>query len=195
MNNKQIGQYIQLLRKQKSLSQKELAERLNVSFQAVSKWETGENLPDVSILLELAEALETTTDKILCGGEVIVRRTKRISISDIDEGFSILDKLKYAFGEGSPLYRGVIEGINARVNLDIERYLHHGEGREKLLAEAVIQYLLCGYEISEEEVDAYITTARYRESVKKYMSRCSLFEGKAQNDVNRGGELPKTRTR
>lgn len=41
MDNLKIGNYIQSLRKAKKLTQKELAEKLNISFQAVSKWETG----------------------------------------------------------------------------------------------------------------------------------------------------------
>ena len=72
-----IGQYIQSLRKQKHLSQKDLAEKLGISFQAVSKWEIGENLPDASILLELADILETTTDKILNAGCLIARKNKK----------------------------------------------------------------------------------------------------------------------
>ena len=71
-NNLAIGQYIQFLRKQKNLSQKELAHSLGCSFQAVSKWETGENLPDAGILLELADILNTTTDKILSAGNLIL---------------------------------------------------------------------------------------------------------------------------
>ena len=41
-----IGRYIQQLRKAAGMTQKELAEKLNVSFQAVSKWENGDSLPD-----------------------------------------------------------------------------------------------------------------------------------------------------
>ena len=41
MNNIEIGNYIKKLRKEKRYTQKQLAEKLNVSFQAVSKWETG----------------------------------------------------------------------------------------------------------------------------------------------------------
>ena len=184
MNSGEIGRYIQYLRKQKSFSQKELAERLGVSFQAVSKWETGENLPDVSILLDLADILDTTTDKILNGGNIIVRRNKKVNIEDIKEGFAALEDLKIFFGEKSPLYRGAIEGINTKMNVDIEEYLKHSEGREALLAEAVIQYLMNGYDVSEADVEAHFKSADLRRSVKKYMSSCSLFQSKAQSYVN-----------
>ena len=46
-----VGAKISTLRKSKQLTQNELGERLNISFQAVSKWERGETLPDTSILV------------------------------------------------------------------------------------------------------------------------------------------------
>lgn len=57
-----VGKQIASLRKAKGLTQNQLGERLNISFQAVSKWERGEALPDISILVDLANILETTTD-------------------------------------------------------------------------------------------------------------------------------------
>ncbi|MBQ4273009.1 MAG: helix-turn-helix transcriptional regulator, partial [Clostridia bacterium] len=63
-----IGQYIKKLRKAKGITQQQLADTLNVSFQAVSKWETGETLPDVALLLDLCNELNTTADMLLNGG-------------------------------------------------------------------------------------------------------------------------------
>lgn len=128
-NNISIGQYIQFLRKQNHLSQKNLAESLGVSFQAVSKWETGENLPDASILLDLADILNTTTDKILSAGNLILRKTKRVCIADIQEGFNALDNMRNFFGEKSLFYRGAIVGINQKMHIDIETYLKDDKGR------------------------------------------------------------------
>lgn len=98
MNTIATGKYIQNLRKQHGWSQKELADKLNVSFQAISKWERGENLPDSSILLYLAKLLNTTADKILSGGNAVVQKPERVSISDEMKVFSISD-MKYFFGE------------------------------------------------------------------------------------------------
>lgn len=52
-----VGKQIASLRKAKGLTQNQLGERLNISFQAVSKWERGEALPDISILVDLANIL------------------------------------------------------------------------------------------------------------------------------------------
>ena len=57
MDTLKIGQYIQHLRKAAGMTQKELAEKLNISFHAVSKWENGDTLPDTGILLDLCEGV------------------------------------------------------------------------------------------------------------------------------------------
>ena len=60
-----LSEKIQTLRKQAGLSQEQLAERLNVTRQAVSRWETGEGKPDIDNLLPLARLLHTTVDYLL----------------------------------------------------------------------------------------------------------------------------------
>lgn len=62
-----IADRIQTLRKQSGLSQEQLTERLDVSRQAVSKWESGQSIPDVDKIIVLSELFETTTDYLLKG--------------------------------------------------------------------------------------------------------------------------------
>ena len=50
-----IGTFLKALRKEKDLTQEQLAEQLNISGRTVSRWETGKNMPDISILVDLAE--------------------------------------------------------------------------------------------------------------------------------------------
>ncbi len=57
MNQIEIGKFIAKCRKEKKLTQAQLAEKLNISDRAVSKWETGKGMPDSSIMLELCEIL------------------------------------------------------------------------------------------------------------------------------------------
>ena len=61
----QLGANIVTYRKRSGLTQAKLAERLNYSDKAVSKWERGESMPDVLTLVQLAELLEITTDELL----------------------------------------------------------------------------------------------------------------------------------
>jgi len=66
---KQIGRNIVLCRKRMSLTQAGLAEKLNYSDKAVSKWERGESMPDVLTLMQLAEVLGVTVDFLLMGND------------------------------------------------------------------------------------------------------------------------------
>lgn len=60
-----FGQRFQRLRKAKGFTQEQIAERVNISYQAVSKWENDITSPDISILGELANILEVTVDELL----------------------------------------------------------------------------------------------------------------------------------
>lgn len=65
--NETIGNRIQKFRKEKGLTQEELAEKLGVSAQAVSKWENDASCPDISLLPQLCRILGITTDELLSG--------------------------------------------------------------------------------------------------------------------------------
>lgn len=67
-----LGQKIKKLRTEKNLTQKDLADRLYVTFQTVSKWENDENEPDVSTLRELAKVFECSLDYLLSEDEKVV---------------------------------------------------------------------------------------------------------------------------
>lgn len=69
MDQVKIGQFIARRRKAKNLTQAQLAEMLNISDRAVSKWERGLNLPDSSLMLPLCEILGITADELLNGCE------------------------------------------------------------------------------------------------------------------------------
>lgn len=66
--NKSIGAFICEQRKAKGLTQKELAEKLNITDKAVSKWERDICYPDISLIIPLAEILEISTSELLNGG-------------------------------------------------------------------------------------------------------------------------------
>lgn len=68
MNINEVGCYLLNKRKEKGITQNELADLLNVSHQAVSRWERGENLPDVLKLIELSKLYNVTVDEILAEG-------------------------------------------------------------------------------------------------------------------------------
>ncbi|MCR5564918.1 MAG: helix-turn-helix domain-containing protein [Gammaproteobacteria bacterium] len=70
MDQIKIGKFIQEKRKSKNLTQLELAEKLNITDRAISKWECGKSLPDASIMLELCELLSISVNELLTGEEL-----------------------------------------------------------------------------------------------------------------------------
>ena len=65
INKDAFGSFVQMLRKEKGYSQKDLAQKLMVSDKAVSKWETGHSLPDITLLVPLSEILDVTVTELL----------------------------------------------------------------------------------------------------------------------------------
>ena len=67
MDQIKIGAFLKVLRKEKNLTQEQLAEQLGVSGRTVSRWETGNNMPDISLLVEIAEFYEVTIPELING--------------------------------------------------------------------------------------------------------------------------------
>ena len=67
MDQVKIGKFIAECRKNKNLTQAQLAEKLDITDRAISKWETGKGMPDSSIMLELCKELEISVNELLSG--------------------------------------------------------------------------------------------------------------------------------
>ena len=67
MNQIKIGTFLKLLRKEKNLTQEQLAEQLGVSNRTVSRWENGNNMPDISLLSEIAEFYDVSIPELIYG--------------------------------------------------------------------------------------------------------------------------------
>ncbi len=67
MDQMKIGSFLKELRKEKGLTQEQLAEQLNISNRSVSRWETGSNMPDLSMLIILAEYYDVDVREIIDG--------------------------------------------------------------------------------------------------------------------------------
>jgi len=70
VNQIKIGEFIASQRRSKNLTQAALAEKLGITDRAVSKWERGKGLPDVSIMLDLCEIFGITVNELLCGEKI-----------------------------------------------------------------------------------------------------------------------------
>lgn len=83
MNQEKIGKFIAEKRKEQNLTQEQLAEKLNISKNAVSKWERGLNLPDVSNMQELCGILNITLNELFIGEEIPDEKYKETADSNL----------------------------------------------------------------------------------------------------------------
>ena len=166
MNIEKIGQQICYLRKARGLTQADLGERLGASFQAVSKWERGETLPDISLLSTLSDALETTIDNILRIEDRPVFK-RRITVSQIREGIECFEKIGELLGTDSYFFIGAIEGIDKKMNTDFLASFADPYIKEMFIAEAIIQCLKNGAYIDPIDIKNSFVNENPRKQIEK----------------------------
>lgn len=175
MDMKAIGDQISTLRKQKGMTKNDLGERLGVSFQVVSKWERGETLPDTAILLDLAKVLGTSTDRILTGGQRIVNFKGKITVKQMADGICCLEQMGDLLGHDHLIYRHAIEGINEKMNTDMEEAFRDDRIFECLVAEAIIQNLIVGKYIDPTDVKNGFQYSHFRDLVLSYCAKYGII--------------------
>ncbi len=74
MDQIKIGKFITECRKKKNLTQAQLAEKMNITDRAISKWETGKTMPDSGIMLDLCDILEVSVNELLCGEKIDIEQ-------------------------------------------------------------------------------------------------------------------------
>lgn len=99
MDNTKTGQFIKNLRTEKGLTQKELAEKLNCTNKAISRWETGSGSPDIDFLVPLAEMLGVTVNELLAGERIsednILQKSDEVIIDTMKKSKKQKDKLQW----------------------------------------------------------------------------------------------------
>ena len=136
--NETIGNRIAKFRKEKGLTQEDLAGKLGISSQAVSKWETDVSCPDISLLPQLSALLSVTTDELLTGknDEVkMVPASQRKSLDELTLRMKVnsvqgdkvrvnlpMSLVKVAVDVGVDL-SGTINGSDAMKKLDLHKIL------------------------------------------------------------------------
>ena len=97
MDQRKTGQFIKTMRKEKALTQRELAEQLGISEKTVSKWETGSGLPEVSLMLPLCELLGINVNELLSGekleGSAYIEKAEENIVSLVSDRTSSKTKM------------------------------------------------------------------------------------------------------
>lgn len=171
MDVQKVGAQISSLRKSKAITQNELGERVGVSFQAVSKWERGETLPDVSLLPDIANVLETSIDNILIGGEKQIEYKGKITVLNMKSGLDCLKRMGEYLGKENIVYRYAVKGINEGMNTDIEEAFVDDYVFDAFLAEAIIQNLTDGFYIDISDVKNNFKHKHFKNIVLDYCTR------------------------
>ena len=179
MDNIRIGKFISQCRKELGYSQKDLAEKLNITDKAVSKWETGRSSPDVSILISLAEELEVSVTEILNGEKISEDKMPAISNEIIVKSLKKSKSKKIL-----ALILALILLIGILVSYPVYEYTNSIAVnddfaikvvfRDVLDVENVFQYACSKYEV-QGEYTAYL----YHDDQKAYMAffkQNDLFE-------------------
>lgn len=97
MDLKKIGSFLKELRKEKGITQEELAEMLYVSGRTVSRWETGTNMPDISLLVDIAEIFDVSIPEIINGerkNEIMKKEVKETVLKLTDYSEAMNQKIK-----------------------------------------------------------------------------------------------------
>jgi len=100
MDQIKIGKFIAEKRKETNLTQEQLAEKLNISKNAVSKWERGLNLPDVSIMQDLCRILNITLNELFVGEKIQEEEYKEIADNNLlnaleNSSFTLKEKIDF----------------------------------------------------------------------------------------------------
>lgn len=154
MDPKTTGEFISLLRKEKSMTQKQLAEKLNISDKAISRWETGRGYPDIESLLALSHEFSVSVNELLYGkrietdamaqnaekdiaGAYIKTNEKKRIIRIIAVGLGVLLMILTVFSvlAFSELYKNVMGSPNCVIAYDYSYLTLFGERYVPLVLE------------------------------------------------------------
>ncbi len=174
MDMEAVGRQISGLRRAKGMTQAELGERLGVTFQAVSKWERAETLPDTAILPDLAAVLETTVDNLLSGGHRAVAYVRKLTVEDLRRAIRCLDDMGRLLGRDSLIYLAAVEGINARMNTEIRDAFSDKHIFEVFVAEAALQSLTAGAYMDPTDVKNGFESVKLRNIVLQKCAECGI---------------------
>lgn len=146
---KQIGKKITNLRKTHNMTQMELADKLGISFQAVSNWERGNTMPDISKLPELAEIFHISVDELLNGKAPLVAAVLNDTVDEYMEEGNVTEE---EIVDTLPLLKPeqveeIVDKVNVSQFHDISSFLPFMDS--DALAEIAMEYVEQGDSVDE----------------------------------------------
>ncbi len=174
MDMYEVGRQIQTLRKLKGMTQTDLGDCMGVSFQAVSKWERGETLPDTALLPELAAVLGTSIDNILMGKDRANRFCRKMTLAQAWEAIACFGRIGELLGTDNHFYTGAIEGVDKKMQIDMHAYLQEPYTKEAMVAEAVMQCIQNGAYVELSDIQKGFANQHWRDLVLEYARKYGI---------------------
>ncbi|MCR4577490.1 MAG: helix-turn-helix domain-containing protein [Clostridiales bacterium] len=169
LDPKLMGTFLQAERKKMGMTQSELSEKLNVSPQAVSNWERGETLPDVSVLPDLAETLHCSVDAILSGGKGCGGFRRHITVAQMQEALLSLDRIGELLGRDHFIYQCIIDALNTRMNTAVEASFSDPHIFDVFTIEFLLACIGNGDYVDPKDVETHIPQSRARDYLMRSM--------------------------
>ena len=156
-----IGACIRARRTEAALTQAELAERLSVTAQAVSRWERGESLPDVATLPDLACILGCSVDMLLGGYSGTFRR--RITVGEMRQAIHAVAQFRDLLGTDHFMLRTMLDALDARMNSRIVDALADEGAMDAYVCEALLECIRQGDWVDATDVRRHIRNEKARD--------------------------------
>ena len=121
-----------------------------------------------------ARVLETSIDNILLGGERQLEYKGKITVSDMKAGLGCLRKMGECLGKENLIYRSAVEGINTKMNTDIENAFNDDYAFEAFVAEAVIQNLMQGLYVDISDIKNNFRHDHFKNIVVDFCKRYGI---------------------
>ena len=167
LNTALMGAFLQTERKKMGLTQAELSEKLGISPQAVSNWERGETVPDVAVLLDLAGELHCSVDAILSGGKGCGGFRRHITVAQMQEALSALDRIGELLGRDHFIYQCIIDALNTRMNTNIEATFSDPHIFDVFTIEFLLACIDSGDYVDPKDVEAHLPQSKARDFLMK----------------------------
>lgn len=144
MDRQQFGAFLSELRKEKGFTQKELAQKLFVSDKAVSKWECGNGMPDISMLIPIAQTLEVTVTELLeCRRSIAEQPIDPKQADEIVKRVIFISEEEHNQNQKIKIKRGIIFGIAVLFSvLEVNVLLGWSNSMEMFLSTGITYELL-----------------------------------------------------
>jgi len=156
-----IGIFLRTVRKGAGLTQGDVADRLGISAQAVSKWERGENLPDVAFFPDLSKILGVGIDEILSAG--------RVADEDLGEDMQSLKK-----SVDGNLFEKILQKVKSaktvdNLNIDLDFFIYLTVGQKSTIIQALLA--MEDYDLALDEILPYANAAHRNDIITHILEK------------------------